>query len=206
MKKKREDKLSENRPERVSEEMMEKVYISEIMTTFPEGEVSATEEKVYEKLKELGTSFERVDNDSISTMEECEEVGKVLGTEICKSILACTRNKSEYYLIIMPGDKRFVSKLASKAIGSSRLSFASPEDMKDLLGTTPGNASPLAVINDCDGKVKLVIDSELAEEDYIACNTGANTTHIRFRTHDLIDTILPAFSHKPVIVELPDEQ
>lgn len=182
------------------------MYISEIMTTFPEGGVSATEERVYEKLRQLGTEFERVDNDSISTMEECEEVGKVLGTEICKSILACTRNKSEYYLIIMPGDKRFVSKLASKAIGSSRLSFASPEDMQELLETTPGNASPLAVINDCDGKVKLVIDSELVKGEHIACNTGANTTHIRFRTNDFIDAILPALNHIPEIVEIPEEE
>ena len=182
------------------------MYISEVMTTFPEGRVSDTEEKVYSKLRELGIGFERVDNDSISTMEECAEVGEVLGTDICKSILACTRNKSEYYLIILPGDKRFVSKLASKAVGSSRLSFASPEDMQELLGTTPGNASPLAVINDCDGKVKLVIDRELAEDEHIACNTGANTTHIRFSTGDLIDKILPAFDHIPEIVEIPVEE
>ena len=182
------------------------MYISEITNTFPSDEKSETESKVYEKLKELGIDFERVDNDSISTMEECAEVGEVLGTEICKSILACTRNKSEYYLIIMPGDKRFVSKFASKAIGASRLSFASAEDMEELLGTTPGNASPLAVINDSDGRIKFVIDKELAEAEYIACNVGVNTTHIKLKTKDLTERYLPSADHEVMIVEIKEEE
>lgn len=181
------------------------MYISEILTAFPEDERSALEMKVYDKIRETGIPFERVDNDSISTMEECAEVGEVLGTEICKSILACTRNKSDYYLIIMPGDKRFVTKLVSHAIGSSRLSFASPEDMEELLGTTPGNASPLSVVNDKDGRVKLVMDSELAGGELIACNTGANTTHIRFRTADLLDKYLPACGHEALVIDIETE-
>lgn len=182
------------------------MYISEVTSAFPSDERSETEKKVFALLEEKGVPFERVDNDSISTMEECEEVGKVLGTEICKSILACTRNKSEYYLIILPGDKRFVSKFASKDIGASRLSFASAEDMEELLGTTPGNASPLAVVNDTEGRVRLVIDKELADEEYIACNTGANTTHIKLRTSDVIGNILPAAGHEPMIVYIREEE
>lgn len=182
------------------------MYISEVTDTYPSDERAEIETRVYEKLRENSVRFERVDNDSISTMEECAEVGEVLGTEICKSILACTRNKSEYYLIIMPGDKRFVSKFASKAIGSSRLSFASAEDMEELLGTTPGNASPMAAVNDTDGRVKLVIDKELAGEEYIACNVGVNTTHIKLAVSDLIDKILPAMSHTPMIVDIKEEE
>lgn len=178
------------------------MYISEILTTFPEDARSGLEMKVYDKIREVDIPFERVDNDSISTMEECAEVGEVLGTEICKTILACTRNKSDYYLIIMPGDKRFVTKLVSHAIGSSRLSFASPEDMEELLGTTPGNASPLSVVNDTEGRVRLVMDRELAESEYIACNTGANTTHIRFRTADITEKYLPAAGHEPMIIDI----
>lgn len=182
------------------------MYISEVTDTYPSDKRADIETKVYEKLRENSVRFERVDNDSISTMEECAEVGEVLGTEICKSILACTRNKSEYYLIIMPGDKRFVSKFASKAIGSSRLSFASAEDMEELLGTTPGNASPMAVVNDTDGRVRLVIDKELAGEEYIACNVGVNTTHIKLAVSDLLDKILPAMSHTPMIVDIKEEE
>lgn len=178
------------------------MYISEIVNTFPEDQRSELEMKVYDRIRELGIPFERVDNDSISTMEECEEVGKVLGTDICKTILACTRNKSDYYLIIMPGDKRFVTKLVSHAIGCSRLSFASPEDMEELVGTTPGNASPLSVINDSEGRVRLVMDSELATGEYIACNTGANTTHIRFKTEDITGRYLPSCGHEPMIIDI----
>ena len=178
------------------------MYISEISASVPTDERGALETKVYERFTELGIEFERVDNDSISTMEECEEVGKVLGTDICKTILACTRNKSEYYLIVLPGDKRFESKVASKAVGSSRLSFASSEDMEALLGTTPGNASPLSVVNDEAGRVKIAVEKELAGSEFIACNVGVNTTHIRFKTKDLLDKYLPAAAHEAMIIEL----
>ena len=178
------------------------MYISEITSSFPTDDRGTLETKVYNKFKELGIEFERVDNDSISTMEECEEVGKVLGTDICKSILACTRNKSEYYLIILPGDKRFESKVASKAVGSSRLSFASAEDMEELLGTTPGNASPLSVINDVAGRVKIAVEKELAGSEFIACNVGVNTTHIKFKTKELFEKYLPATAHEAMVIEL----
>lgn len=177
------------------------MYISEVTTQLPSDERGKLETEVYERLSRLGIAFERVDNDSISTMEECDEVGKVLGTEICKTILACTRNKSEYYLVIMPGDKRFESKIASKAIGSSRLSFASAEDMEELLGTTPGNASPMSVINDSDGRVKAVVDKELADAEFIACNVGVNTTHIRIKTSDLLEKYFPDAGHEASVVE-----
>lgn len=178
------------------------MFISEITTSVPTDERGTLETKVYEKFTDLGIAFERVDNDSISTMEECEEVGKVLGTDVCKTILACTRNKSEYYLIVLPGDKRFESKVASKAVGSSRLSFASSEDMEAFLGTTPGNASPLSVVNDEAGRVKIAVDRDLADSEFIACNVGVNTTHIRFKTKELLDKYLPAADHEAMIIEL----
>jgi Ala-tRNA(Pro) deacylase len=177
------------------------MYISEVMTTVPEDARGPLETKVYETLVSNDIGFERVDNDSISTMEECTEVGEVLGTEICKTILACTRNKSEYYLIVMPGDKRFESKVVSHTVGSSRLSFASAEDMEELLGTTPGNASPLSVVSDTGGRVKCVIDKELADAEWIACNVGVNTTHVRIKTADLIEKYLPAAAHEAAVLE-----
>lgn len=178
------------------------MYISEITNSIPEDERGVLETKVYEELGRLGIAFERVDNDSISTMEECAEVGEVLGTDICKTILACTRNKSEYYLIVMPGDKRFDTKAVSHAVGSSRLSFASAEDMESLLGTTPGNASPVSVVNDAEGRVKAVVDKELADSEWIACNVGVNTTHIRLKSSDLIARFMPEQGHEPVILEI----
>lgn len=178
------------------------MFIREITGSVPEDARSPLETKVYGELTRLGIEFERVDNDSISTMEECAEVGEVLGTDICKTILACTRNRSEYYLIIMPGDKRFDTKLVSHAVGSSRLSFASAEDMEELLGTAPGNASPVSVVNDAGGKVKAVVDKELADAEWIACNVGVNTTHIRMKSSDLIGKYMPAQGHEPMIIEL----
>lgn len=178
------------------------MYISEVTNSVPEDKRGALETRVYEELTRLGIGFERVDNDSISTMEECAEVGEVLGTDICKTILACTRNRSDYYLIVMPGDKRFDTKAVSHAVGSSRLSFASAEDMEALLGTTPGNASPVSVVNDTEGRVKVVVDSELADTEWIACNVGVNTTHIRLSSSDLTERFLPAQGHEPVILEL----
>lgn len=63
-------------------------------------------------------------------MAACEEVDKLLGATICKNLFLCNSQKTNFYLLMMPGDKKFITKELSAQIGSARLSFASPEFME----------------------------------------------------------------------------
>ena len=178
------------------------MYISDITNSVPTDERCALETKTYEALTSLGIEFERVDNDSVEAMEECIEIQDKLGAEIRKTVVACNRQKTDYYLVVLPAEKRFDSKAFAKAMECSRLSFASGDDMQEKLGVAPGSATVMSVLNDTDGIVKVAIDKEVADEEWFACNPGANTTHLKFKTSDLIEKFLPAQGHEATIVEL----
>lgn len=96
------------------------------------------EEAVYDKLEELGIEFARVDHDHADTMEDCLKIESILGAKICKNLFLCNRQQTEFYLLMMPGDKPFKTKDLSPLLGCSRLSFAGPEHMERLLRTIPG--------------------------------------------------------------------
>ena len=178
------------------------MYISDIMTTAPEDQRGELEMKVYQELERLGIKYERVDNDVVEAMEECVEISEKLGAEIRKTIVVCNRQKTDFYLVILPADKRFDSKLFAAMMRTARVSFASPEDMQSVIGLTPGEASVMGVLNDPEGKVQVVIDKAVADAEWFACNPGANTSHLRFKTKQLINNFLPAEGHKPEIIML----
>ena len=87
-------------------------------------------------------------------------------------------------------------------MGCSRVSFAKAEDMQAILGVVPGSATVMSIVNDNEGKVKVAIDKEVADDEYFGCNTGENTRHIKIKTSDLINVFLPNVNHEPTIIEL----
>ncbi len=84
------------------------------------------EEHCYELLDTLAVPYVRADHEHADTIEACHEIEKLLGCRICKNLLLTNRQMTELWLLLMPGDKPFKTKLLSKQIGSARLSFASP--------------------------------------------------------------------------------
>ena len=102
----------------------------------------------------------------------------------------------------MPEDKPFHTKDLSHQIGSSRLSFAPPEKMEELLGCSPGSASVLGLRNDTENAVRLVMDRDVYSAPYFACHPCDNTQSLKFKTEDLLNVLLPKLGHEPIIVEL----
>ena len=133
----------------------------------------------------------------------CEEVETVLGCKICKNLFLTNRQQTDFYLLLMPGEKPFKTKLLSKQIGSARLSFATSEHMARYLGLTPGSVSVLGLMNDTEKKVRLLIDSDLKAEPDFGCHPCRNSASLRFSTDALLHTILPALGREPTWVTLP---
>lgn len=180
------------------------MYISEITTTVPENvkERMPLEQEVYKVFKKKGIPFERVDNDPAHTMEECAAIDEVFGAQVRKNIFLCNQKKTSFYLVVLPADKAFDTSGFSKKLGVSHMSFASPDYMMKYLGTTPGSASVVGLLNDVDDYVQVIIDKEVADAEYFVCNTGINTTHLKIKTQDLLKKFLPATYHRPRIVDL----
>lgn len=160
------------------------------------------ETAVYDMLEQLGIPFTRVDHEAIATIEGCHAIDKVLGIALCKNLFLCNSQKTKFYLLMMPGEKRFVTKEFSRKIESPRLSFASPEFMEEYLDITPGSVSVMGLMNDKENKVQLVIDSDVLKEEYLGCHPCINTSSIRIKTQDLLDKFLPMVHHDYRVVDL----
>lgn len=160
--------------------------------------------RVYDFLDKLGIEYERVDHDEANDMEACNRIDDVLGTEICKNLFLCNRQQTEFYLLMMSGDKPFKTKDITKQIGCSRLSFAGSEFMEKYLDIKPGAVSVMGLMNDVENHIQLLIDKPVAESETIGCHPCVSTSSLKIRTSDLIEKFLPAVSHNPTIVDLPD--
>ena len=84
------------------------------------------EMRVYDLLDRLAIPYERVDHSAVPTIEACHDIDRILGIDICKNLFLCNAQKTQFYLLMMPGDKKFRTAVLSKEIGSARLSFAGP--------------------------------------------------------------------------------
>ena len=174
----------------------------EVYNGAPAESRSDVENRVYECLARLDIPFTRVDHDAAFTMEDCVAIGEALNVHICKNLLLTPRNRSAFYLLCMPGEKPFSTKDFSKLIGSSRLSFATEEDLVALLGCHAGSASILGLMNDTEHRVTLAIDHAVAEDEWFGCHPCKNTSSLRLKTRDVLEKFLPATGHEAVIVDL----
>ena len=159
--------------------------------------------RVYDLLDSLGIGYDRIDHPPAMTMEVCAQLDQALGAPICKNLLLCNRQCTDFYLLLLPGGKVFKTKDLSKQIGSSRLSFASAEAMEEFLDITPGSLSVMGLMNDKDFRVRLVIDKPVLEEEYVGFHPCINTSSLRVKTNDLTEKVIPAMKHFPTIVDLP---
>lgn len=161
------------------------------------------EDRCYDLLDSLGVEYFRVDHEHADTIQDCELVESLLGAKICKNLFLTNRQQTDFYLLIMPGEKPFKTKLLSKQINTARLSFGTPEQMERYLDTLPGSASVLGLMNDRDNTVRLLVDHDLLSEENFGCHPCQNTSSLRFKTEDLFSRILPAVHHEPTFVDLP---
>ena len=160
------------------------------------------ERRVYELLDSLNIAYTRVDHEPAMTMEACVAVDEALGTVMCKNLLLCNRQCTDFYLLLMPGDKPFKTSVLSKQIGSSRLSFADGSYMEQYLDITPGSLSVLGLMNDHDHRVKLLIDADVLSGDAVGVHPCINTSSLGIATRDLTEKLIPAMGHEPTMVAL----
>ncbi len=169
----------------------------------PEGELLWEENAIYDKLEELKIAYSRVSHSHADTMEDCLLIEEVIGARICKNLFLTNRQQTEFYLLMMPGDKPFKTKFITEPLGCSRLSFAGAEHMEEFLHTIPGSVSALELVFDKDGKVRLVIDKDLLTDEYICGHPGRSRATIKLSRDDLLKYV-KAVGHEPTIIDLPD--
>lgn len=171
----------------------------------PSDERIATEEAVYDRLDELGIGYDRADHEHADTMEDCRMIEQVIGAEICKNLFLCNRQETDFYLLMLPGGKPFKTKFLSAQLGCSRLSFAGPEHMKELLSTVPGSVSVLELMFDTENRVRLIIDEDLLKDEFISAHPSISTSTLKLKREDVLK-FAEACGHSPTIIRLPVEE
>jgi Ala-tRNA(Pro) deacylase len=158
--------------------------------------------RVYDLLDKLGIEYVRTDHERTDTMEECNEIDKVLEVLICKNLFLCNRQKTNFYLLMMPGDKPFKTKELSSQINSARLSFASAEDMEKYLDIHPGAVSVMGLMNDHGNAVQLLVDEDVLKGEYFGCHPCVNTSSLKLKTEEVFTKFLDAVHHNYMTVTL----
>lgn len=161
--------------------------------------------RVYDLLDSLGIEYMRTDHEPADTMEACNKIDAVLDVVICKNLFLCNRQKTNFYLLMMPGDKPFKTKELSSQINSARLSFASEEAMLEYLDIKPGAVSIMGLMNDRQNKVRLLVDEDVLKGEYIGCHPCVNTSSLKLKTEDVFTKYLNAVHHTAETVVLKGE-
>ena len=156
-------------------------------------------------LEMLRIPYRMVEHPAAGAMEDLVAVEERLGVRICKNLFLCNRQKTVFYLLLIPADKRFKTSVVSKLIGSSRLSFGEEDKLYELLGVRPGSITPLGLVFDEAHQVNLLIDREVLALEEIGMHPLVNTASIAMKTEDLMKIYFPFTGHEPQILDIPGE-
>lgn len=176
--------------------------VSEIQNTPPEKCSTQLQKLVYQTLHQLGVPYQRVDTHEAITMQDCVRIDEKLDMKMVKTLFLCNRQQSAFYLFITLGDKPFHAKDFSAALGVSRVSFAPAALMEQMLGTKIGAATVFSALLDAQNKVRIVIDRDVAAQEWYGCSDGTTTGYMKLPTRCILHAFLAHAGHAPEIIEV----
>ncbi|MCQ2402089.1 MAG: prolyl-tRNA synthetase associated domain-containing protein [Lachnospiraceae bacterium] len=145
-------------------------------------------QETYDYLDQRKIRYEVMEHRAIYNMEELAELHLPHPEADAKNLFVRDDKKRQYYLITVKGNKRVDLKAFKKANGTKSLEFAKPNELKTVLGLTPGSVTPLGLLNDEEGKVIFYLDGELTG-GLIGCHPNDNTATVWLQTDDLLSLI-----------------
>ncbi|MFC2582905.1 prolyl-tRNA synthetase associated domain-containing protein [Oribacterium sinus] len=143
--------------------------------------------ELYDIFHELNISYTEIHHEPVFTVEQAKNISyKIEGTG--SKNLFLKSKKSQYYLVILEENKKLNFKMLAKELSVSGLTFASEQELSELLNLTAGSVSPFGIINDRECKVLLLIDKEL-EGKTLVFHPNTNEKSISLTFDDLIKFI-----------------
>ena len=155
--------------------------------------------RVMARLRDLNIPHEYHEHAPAMTMADCLALPYAEpDVTFCKNILLCNRQQTAFYLYVTLPDKPFRTADTSKALGSSRLSFAPSECLPQMLGLESGSLSPLGLWFDPERRIQLVFDKAIRREGRIAFHPCDNTATVLFAQSAFFDQVVPSLAHPPI--------
>ena len=158
--------------------------------------------QLFELLESNNILYQRVDHRPVYTCEEARQfVPPIEGAET-KNLFLRDEKGRRHFLVSIPAEKSVDLKPLGLVLGVKGLSFASAERLKKCLGIEPGSVTLLAVVNDAESSVEVVVDADLWREERILCHPLVNTSTMSLRREDL-ERFLGIVNHPPRVVSVP---
>lgn len=144
--------------------------------------------EIYHYLDKQNIYYEVTEHKAVFNMEELNSIDLPYPEWDAKNLFVRDDKKSNYYLITVKGDKRVDLKAFRRQHGLRALSFASAEDLLDIMELTPGSVTPLGILNDREHRVHFYLDAEFAGNK-IGVHPNDNTATIWMQADDLMEII-----------------
>ncbi|MFN8060707.1 MAG: prolyl-tRNA synthetase associated domain-containing protein [Vicinamibacterales bacterium] len=152
-------------------------------------------------LDRLGLSYERFDHPPAFTVEQALEHWTNIRATHCKNLFLRNKKGDRHVLVVAPIERDVDLVALSRVVGGGRLSFASPERMREHLGLTPGSVSPFGLLNDPGHRVELMLDAALKRSERVAFHPNINTSTLTLTLADF-ERFLASTGHSPRFLDL----
>lgn len=166
----------------------------------------SNKEHILRVLDALSIPYTYYEHPPARSMEDCAAFDRLHNipedVSHCKNIFLANRQNTAFYLALMDGDKRFVTKDFCAALSIPRVSFAKEEDLFEHMGCYPGSASPLGLIFDSQRRITLVCDESLKHKRSLLLHPADNTATVEIRKEDFFDVFLKHTGHVPIFVDI----
>ena len=147
-------------------------------------------QEIYDFIKSRDIWHEITEHEAVFNMEELSKIEVLYPEYDAKNLFVRDDKKRNYYLITIKGKKRIDLKEFQKKNNTRNLSFASTNDLMNIMGLKPGAVTPLGLLNDKELKVKFYIDKECMKDKHIiGVHPNDNTATIWLKVEDLIEII-----------------
>ena len=161
----------------------------------------ATKETIMAHIRSLPIPHEYHEHAPAHTMEDCLALPYAApDVTFCKNLLLCNTAKTAFYLYVTDPDKPFRTSDVSKRLGSSRLSFAPAECLREMLHLEPGSLSPLGLWFAGEQRIRLAFDRDIQRPGRIAFHPCDNTATVLFAQEDFWQIVVPALAHEPIFI------
>ena len=147
-------------------------------------------QEIYDFIKSKNIWYEITEHKAVYNMEELKEVDIPYPEYDAKNLFVRDDKKRNYYLITVKGDKRIDLKEFRKKNNMRPLSFASEDDLLNIMNLRAGSITPLGLLNDKENKVQFYIDKDFMKDKHIiGVHPNDNTATVWIKVEDLIDII-----------------
>jgi len=160
------------------------------------------EQRVYEFLDDLKVDYVYLDHQEEFSMGDAADADEAIGVVGAKNVFLRDKKRRHYLLVLVNGTRRVDLNQISELTGIKKLTFCHEDDLEEVLGLTPGAVTPFGLPNDPDGRVQLIIDESLKDEELFAMHPCVNTVTVRMSNRDFMDKVIPAMGHEPIFAAL----